>query len=253
MMIKLTGLNDNIFEINSNMIVYYTPNNIRQIREGEDDVIQEATQITVVGNEKIYVKETPEYIRMLLNLTDINKQNNHQELKTYQVTYVEDFVHLSGIDDIEAYSADHAFEILKKQLSYNSCLFNEIFKDSDNVSFYISDNHKIQHKYMMNKNMLLNNSDKKLFNVLFTTSNNSSSFMYFYDFIPDVYAYDRNDAFKEVKKSLILDNDLRDRVFKATDKEYIILRNETDRFNYSLRKNELEDQLYDKKQINTIH
>ena len=253
MMIKLTGLNDNIFEINSNMIVYYTPNNIRQIREGEDDVIQEATQITVVGNEKIYVKETPEYIRMLINLTDINKQNNHQELKTYQVTYVEDFVHLSGIDDIEAYSADHAFEILKKQLSYNSCLFNEIFKDSDNVSFYISDNHKIQHKYMMNKNMLLNNSDKKLFNVLFTTSNNSSSFMYFYDFIPDVYAYDRNDAFKEVKKSLILDNDLRDRVFKATDKVYIILRNETDRFNYSLRKNELEDQLYDKKQINTIH
>lgn len=253
MMIKLTGLNDNIFEINSNMIVYYTPNNIRQIREGEDDVIQEATQITVVGNEKIYVKETPEYIRMLLNLTDINKQNNHQELKTYQVTYVEDFVHLSGIDDIEAYSADHAFEILKKQLSYNSCLFNEIFKDSDNVSFYISDNHKIQHKYMMNKNMLLNNSDKKLFNVLFTTSNNSSSFMYFYDFIPDVYAYDRNDAFKEVKKSLILDNDLRDRVFKATDKVYIILRNKTDRFNYSLRKNELEDQLYDKKQINTIH
>ena len=241
MMIKLTGLNDNIFEINSNMIVYYTPNNIRQIREGEDDAIQEATQITVVGNEKIYVKETPEYIRMLLNQTDINKQNNHQELKTYQVTYVEDFVHLSGIDDIEAYSADHAFEILKKQLSCNSCLFNEIFKDSDNVSFYISDNHKIQHKYMMNKNMLLNNSDKKLFNVLFTTSNNNSgSFMYFYDFIPDVYAYDRNDAFKEVKKSLILDNDLRDRVFKVTDKVYIILRNETDRFNYSLRKNELE-------------
>lgn len=240
MMLKLTGLNDNIFEINSNMIVYYTPNNIRQIREGEDDVIQEATQITVVGNEKIYVKETPEYIRMLLNPTDINKQNNHQELKTYRVTYYKDFVHLSGIDDIEAYSADHAFEILKKQLSCNSCLFNEIFKDSDNVLFYISDNKKIRHKYMMNKNMVLNNSDKKLFNVLFTASNNSSSFMYFYDFIPDVYAYDRNDAFKEVKKSLILDNDLRDRVFKATDRVYIILRNETDRFNYSLRKNELE-------------
>lgn len=244
MMIKLSGLNDNIFEINSDMIVYYTPSNIRQIREGEDDVIQEATQITVVGNEKIYVKETPEYIRMLLNLTDINKQNNHQELKTYKVTYVEDFVHLSGIDDIEAYSANHAFEILKKQLSYNSCLFNEIFKDSDNVVFYIIDNQKIQHKYMMNKNMLLNNSDKKLFNVLFTTSN---SFIYFYDFIPDVYAYNRNEAFKEVKKSLILDNDLRNRVFKATDKVYIILRNETDRFNYSLRKNELEDYLYDKK------
>lgn len=237
MMLRLSGLNDNIFEINSNMIVYYTPSNIRQIREGEDDVIQEATQITVVGNEKIYVKETPEYIRMLLNPTNINKQNNHQELKTYKVTYVEDFVHLSGIDDIEAYSADHAFEILKKQLSYNSCLFNEIFKDSDNVVFYIIDNQKIQHKYMMNKNMLLNNSDKKLFNVLFTTSN---SFIYFYDFIPDVYAYNRNEAFKEVKKSLILDNDLRDRVFKATDKVYIILRNETDIFKYSLRKNELE-------------
>lgn len=158
MMIKLSGLNDNIFEINSNMIMYYTPSNIRQIREGEDDVIQEATQITVVGNEKIYVKETPEYIRMLLN-----------------------------------------------------------------------------------------NSDKKLFNVLFTTSNVGNSFMYFYDFIPDVYAYNRNEAFKEVKKSLILDNDLRDRVFKATDKVYIILRNETDKFKYSLRKNELEDYLYDKK------
>lgn len=240
MMIKLTGLNNNIFEINSNMIVYYTSNNIRQIREGEDDVIQEATQITVVGNEKIYVKETPEYIGMLLNLTDINKQNNHQELKTYKVTYYKDFVHLSGIDDIEAYSADHAFEILKKQLSCNSCLFNEIFKDSDNVLFYISDNNKIRHKYMMNKNMVLNDSDKKLFNVLFTTPIKGDSFINFYDCIPDVYAYDRNDAFKEVKKSLILDNDLRDRVFKVTDKVYIILRNETDKFNYSLRKNELE-------------
>lgn len=93
---------------------------------------------------------------------------------------------------------------------------------------------------MMNKNMVLNNSDKKLFNVLFTTPIKGDSFINFYDCIPDVYAYDRNDAFKEVKKSLILDNDLRDRVFKVTDKVYIILRNETDKFNYSLRKNELE-------------
>ena len=93
---------------------------------------------------------------------------------------------------------------------------------------------------MMIKLTGLNNSDKKLFNVLFTTPIKGNSFIYFYDFIPDVYAYDINDAFKEVKKSLILDNDLRDKVFKATDEVYIILRNETDKFKYSLRKNELE-------------
>lgn len=163
MMIKLTELNDNIVDINSDMIVYYTSTNIRQIREGKDDVIQEATRIVVVGNENIYVKENPDYIRMLLNTTDINKQNIHQELKkeennlkTYRVRYADMMTGRFFVDipDIEAHSIEEAVILCKiyiKEHKTDTNIFFNLFNGIDYNTITILDENDDRHQIKLFK------------------------------------------------------------------------------------------------------